>query len=222
MGEIYKVTNNNTGEIYIGATTTSFEERKKDHIRKSVSGLGHDFQNAITTYGLNSFTWEQIDTAFNIDELAKKEIEYIQKFNSINSGYNRDKGGGFQKTIYKYNLNGTLSSTFSNLTLAAITVEASKKQISRACWSVNHVFKGFLWSYEYKEPFTSESDMRKKEVSQYSLEDKFITKYLSVSEASNNNNVSKSGIAKCCRGERLTCGGYKWYYSSTNDISNNN
>ena len=211
-GIIYKVTNTQTDEVYIGATSRCVDERQRDHIRKSTTGLGHDFQNAISTYGIDAFTWEQIDTASNIDELAKKEIKYIHEFDSVNSGYNRDKGGGFQKTIYKYNLDGSLSSTFQDLSKAANTVEADKKQISRACWSINHAFRGFLWSYEYIEPFIPENDSRKKEVLQYDMDGKFLVKYISVSEASKMNNISKTCIARCCRGERVSTGGYRWHY----------
>ncbi|WP_016988899.1 GIY-YIG nuclease family protein [Flavobacterium sp. ACAM 123] len=32
---IYKAENTQTGEIYIGATTKSLEERKQDHIQKA-------------------------------------------------------------------------------------------------------------------------------------------------------------------------------------------
>ena len=46
MGEIYKVTNTITNEVYIGATTKSLEKRKSDHIQKASEGLGSCFQQA--------------------------------------------------------------------------------------------------------------------------------------------------------------------------------
>lgn len=209
---IYKVTNVITDECYIGATTKSLEERKTDHLQKAEKKVGSYFQEAIGTYGPEAFQWEQIDTASSTDELAQKEIKYIEEFDSLNTGYNSDKGGGIKKTVYRYNLDGSLNSTFEDLTSAGESIEVTKKAISKACWNVNHTLGGYLWSYDYFEPFIPNTDCRKKEVSQYDLDGNFLAKFNSVSEASRLTGVSKSGIAKCCRGERNHSGGFLWKY----------
>ncbi len=210
---IYKVTNNETNEVYIGATTKSIEGRKQDHIQKSSSGNDIKFHNAINTYGTDSFHWVQIDTASNADELAKKEIQYIDMYNSFEKGYNSDKGGGIKKTIYKYNLDGSLNSTYESLTDAGKSINVRKQDISRACWSINHTLGGYLWSYEYIEPFIPKMDNRKKEVLQYSLNGNLLAKYVSASEASRKTGISKTCITRCCRGEREHSGGFIWKYS---------
>ncbi len=171
---IYKVVNSQTNDVYIGATTKSLEERKADHLQKSNKKVGSYFQEAIGTYGPEAFTWEQIDTASSNDELASKEIMYISEYDTFESGYNSDKGGGFKKTIYKYNLEGSLQDTFNDLTSAAETITVRKQDISRACWSINHTLGGFLWSYDYKEPFILEGDNRKKEVLQLYFSSRFL------------------------------------------------
>ena len=98
---IYKVENIDSGKVYIGATSKSLKTRKKDHIKKSKKGKSYAFQNAIATYGIDAFKFEQIDTALTTDELAQKEKEYILKYNSKEQGYNSDSGAGFKKTIYQ-------------------------------------------------------------------------------------------------------------------------
>ncbi len=213
QGIIYKVINTETNEIYIGATRNSIDERKNDHIQKSNKGNGYKFHNAISTYGADSFQWFQIDTASNNNELASKEIKYISEYNTLENGYNSDKGGGFKKTVYQYNLDGTLSNTFENLTAAATSVNATKKGISKACWNVNHTLKGYLWSYDYKEKFIPDSDNRKKEVLQYNLNGNLLAQYISVAEASRKSGLSKTCISRCCRGEREQSGGFIWKYS---------
>ena len=209
---IYKAVNDKTNEVYIGATTKTIEERKQDHIQKSDSGNDIKFHNAISTYGTDSFRWEQIDTALNTDELAKKEIKYIDEYNSLEQGYNSDKGGGFKKTIYKYNLDGSLHSTFENLNDAGESINVRKQDICRACWSINHTLGGYLWSYEYSESFAPGIDCRKKEVWQYNLNGNLLVKYISVSEASRKTGLSKTCISRCCREERENSGGFLWKY----------
>lgn len=212
-GIIYKVINTETKQVYIGTTTKSIDERKKDHLQKSNKGTGYKFHNAISTYGTDSFRWIQIDTASNNDELASKEIKYILEYDSLENGYNSDKGGGFKKTVYQYNLDGTLKNSFDNLNLAAVSINATKKSISKACWNVNHTLGGYLWSYEFKEKFIPEPDSRKKEVIQYSLNGNVLALYISASEASRKSGISKTCISRWCRGEREQSGGFLWKYS---------
>ncbi len=210
---IYKVVNNLTQEVYIGATTKSIEERKTDHLQKASKKVGSYFQEAIGTYGPDAFSWEQIDTASSNDELASKEIRYISEYNALEKGLNSDSGGGIKKTVYKYNLDGSLSESFENLTLASETIGVRKQDISRACWNVNQSLGGYLWSYENLEAFVPEHDNRKKEVIQSFLDGNFIAQYISVAEASRKSGLSKTCIARCCRGERENSGGFLWKYS---------
>jgi group I intron endonuclease len=210
---IYKATNKENNLVYIGSTTKSLEERIEDHLNKANNQKGSDFQEAIGTYGSESFVWEIIDIATSTDELANKEIKYIEEYNSKENGYNADKGGGFKKTIYQYNLDGTLNQTFENLTLAGESIQVRKQDISRACWSVNNTLGGFLWSYDYVESFTLNKDHRKKEVIQYDLDGNFLAKYVSASEASRLTGLSKTCITRCCRGEREQSGGFFWKYN---------
>ena len=72
-GVIYKVTNKETGEVYIGATTNSIHQRKLDHTERSNRGKQGYFHEAIATHGSEAFNWEQIDTANSTDELAKRK-----------------------------------------------------------------------------------------------------------------------------------------------------
>ena len=46
-GIIYLVTNKKNNKKYIGATTKNIALRMQDHIQKSNTGAGYDFQHAI-------------------------------------------------------------------------------------------------------------------------------------------------------------------------------
>ncbi|WP_281227590.1 NUMOD1 domain-containing DNA-binding protein [Flavobacterium aquiphilum] len=210
---IYKAENTFTGEVYIGATTKSLEERKQDHLQKSNKKVGSYFQEAIGTYGPEAFNWEQLDTAVNPNELAQKESKYIYDFKAQEEGYNSDRGGGIQKNIYQFDRNsGVLVATYDNLENAAISVSAKAKSISNACLGYNKSCKGFYWSYSDVLNPIEKADSRIKSVSQYSMDEDFIEIFESASEASRKTGVSKTCITRCCRGEREQSGGFLWEY----------
>lgn len=211
-GIIYKVTHSGSGKVYIGATTIGIGERKKDHIRKSKKRNFHLFQNAIATFGVEAFKWEQLDTANSINELAKKEKDYIFKYNSKAEGYNSDCGAGFQKSIYFYDLNGQLLNEFKSLEAAAKYFGLTPKGVSKRCLSLNNKIVGGYVSYEFREPFVPSTDKRKKRVVQLSQDGKLIASFDSIAVASRETGINKSSIAKASRGERKSGGGYLWKF----------
>lgn len=211
--KVYKAENVENGWVYIGSTTSTVEKRQQDHLQKANQGQGHYFQEAIATYGPEAFVWEQIDTASTINELASKEKKYIREYNSKEEGYNQDSGGGFKKLVYQYNLNGKLIKTFNELQDAANAVNADKKSISAACLGKIKTCKKYYWSYDLLDGFSPIPDNRLKEVKQFDSNSVFIKKYQSIAEASKSTGVNKSCIAKCCRGERKSAGGYYWKFS---------
>jgi predicted GIY-YIG superfamily endonuclease len=210
---IYKVENTKNGYVYIGATTKSVEKRKQDHIQKAKKEYQGKFQEALMSYGVENFKWEQIDTINSIDALAQKEKEYILKYNSKENGYNSDNGGGFKKTIYQYNIeDGKLVNTYDCLENAGNAINVTKKQMCSICLSVNNKYKSFYWSYKYKEPFVPKKDLRFKKVIKYSLDNIKLEEYNSVALASKANNIIKTGIARTCRKEQRQSGGFIWKY----------
>jgi len=210
---VYKVFNEQTGQIYIGATTDSLHQRQLDHTERANRGEPNKFHDAISTYGADAFSWEQVDTANSIDELAKKEQSYIVKYNTKEAGYNSSIGGEFKKTVYQYDLkDGYLVSKYDCLQNAANVISATKKAISKACLSVNKTYGGYFWSYEYKEPFKPNKDVRKKKVLFYNLEGGTVNEFDSVADASRKTGVSKSCISRFCRGERKPPEGLIWKY----------
>jgi len=210
---VYKAQNEFTGDVYIGATTNSIHQRKLDHIERSNRGEFNKFHEAISTFGADAFLWEEIDTAESIDELAIKEKHYVLKYKAKVDGYNSDSGGGFKKTVYQYSIvDGRLVNTYNSLQNAGDAVNATKQEISRACLGVNNTYKNYYWSYIYKEPFEPNSDVRKKEVFQFSLDGNLLAKYNSASEASRQSGISKTCITRVCRGERTQTGGFNWEY----------
>ncbi len=212
---IYRVKNAITGQSYIGATTKDLEWRKKDHTQKARKKVGSKFQEAIASYPPEAFEWVQIDTANSANELAAKEKEYIIKYEARDNGYNEDRGGGFQKNIYQYDLEtGNLISCFFQLESAAIAVGVDKRTISKACLGEIKNSAGYFWSYSLSENFKPDADKRKKKVFQFYEHGELVRSYDSVAEASQMTGVNRSSIAKCCRGEYKYAGDYYWDYQN--------
>lgn len=90
---IYKITNQETGECYIGQAV-DVAKRWKDHAK---CGLGIDtpasnkLYKAIQEYGIWNFSWELLEKCSK-EELDEKERFYIDLYESYTYGYNSNTG----------------------------------------------------------------------------------------------------------------------------------
>ena len=95
-GYIYKIKFPN-GKHYIGLTSTSLEQRTKEHKTCAKNGDTRCVYNALRKYNMvDTFELIEIDTADTLEELCEKEIGYIIEYNSYymnEKGYNMTYGG---------------------------------------------------------------------------------------------------------------------------------
>lgn len=91
---IYSFTNKINGKKYIGQTCKTLEYRVAQHINYANNGHGFKLHEAIRKYGIDNFDIKVECSCSSIDELNLKEIFYINKYDSINNGYNLAPGGG--------------------------------------------------------------------------------------------------------------------------------
>lgn len=92
---IYKFTHIATGRSYIGQTIQTPNQRRLEHIADSkYSTKEYHFHNALKKYGIDAFTFEVIDSsAKSIEELNILENIYVERFDSINNGFNIRQAG---------------------------------------------------------------------------------------------------------------------------------
>lgn len=91
---IYKWTHKESGKCYIGQSIQEPNQRRLEHISGSrYTKKTYHFHNAIKKYGIDSFDWEVLDYTYTLEELNDLEEFYINKYNSINEGYNIRQGG---------------------------------------------------------------------------------------------------------------------------------
>ena len=107
MGEIYQITNNINGKIYIGKTKRTSYLRWLEHIRdsKNYPDLNIPLHKAIIKYGIENFTMNILEQDVSEIDLNSVEKYYIKLFNSNNSsiGYNATVGGDGGTTSLKLN-----------------------------------------------------------------------------------------------------------------------
>ena len=91
---IYKITNIQTGECYIGQAK-DIRKRLIDHMKHMLQidvPAGNKLYAAAREYGIESFTFELLEECPN-DKLNEKEKYYISLYQSNTIGYNSTKGG---------------------------------------------------------------------------------------------------------------------------------
>lgn len=88
-GYVYKFTLIPTGKIYIG-------QHKHQTFDENYYGSGVYWSRAISEYDKTDIKREILCWCSSLDEMNKKEIEYIAKYNStdLSIGYNLSEGGG--------------------------------------------------------------------------------------------------------------------------------
>ena len=92
MYKVYKYTSP-SNKVYIGITC------KNQTARAGKNGIGYRycpaFWNAISKYGWDNFTYEELATELTEEKAKELEIYYIKKYNSTNpnNGYNISHGG---------------------------------------------------------------------------------------------------------------------------------
>lgn len=93
MSKIYKITNNINGKIYIGKTETTISKRFKAHVNDSKRERcrHRPLYRAFNKYGIENFSIELIEETSSKD-VNKREIFWIEYYNSYHFGYNATKG----------------------------------------------------------------------------------------------------------------------------------
>lgn len=104
---IYKITNNRTGEVYIGQAQ-NLDSRLNRHLRELAQGKHHNNGMQRDHNRGDTFSFEVLEKLPNATkaDLYNSEAQYISKFNSFREGYNQTPGGVMDQFKGKYEYGG--------------------------------------------------------------------------------------------------------------------
>lgn len=88
IGGIYKITNKINNKCYIGFSHNIFK-RINDHMSNCKNPK---LKKSIEKYGVENFKFEILEILNSDYTLDHQEAYYISSYDSINNGYNIDKG----------------------------------------------------------------------------------------------------------------------------------
>lgn len=92
--KIYIIKNSVNSKVYIGQTKHKLSYRLKKHFYSAIKQLKKNkFHTAIRLLGIGNFYIEEIESLDNISDLNKREIYWIESYDSIENGYNDQYGG---------------------------------------------------------------------------------------------------------------------------------
>lgn len=225
-GYIYKIINTVNDKIYIGQTTTTIEKRFRDH-KGSVKNGKYDLYRDMRKYGIDCFDIIEIDNTnaetLNalIDKLNVLEINYIEKYDSFNNGYNNTIGGdnydilSIKKPVTQYDYDGNIINKYISVSEASRQTNISSIDISMCCNKKLYTAGGYIWRFQNKTIKPLELELIKyknRKVCQYDLNKNLINTFDTIVEASKYTSVGKASISKCCNHNNKTAGGYVFLY----------
>lgn len=116
------------------------------------------------------------------------------------------------KEVYQYTKDGIFIKKYPTIISAANDMNVAYQCISNACKDIIHTVGGYQWRFKYEGNNIGKAKTNKIAIYQYDLNDNFIKKYDSISQAGIENNFDDSNIARCCKGKYKTAYGYKWKF----------
>lgn len=210
MAYIYKIINLSNGKLYIGKTSSSIEERFKQHIKDSKKERceKRPLYDAMNKYGVENFIVEQIEEVENDEIASEREQFWIKKlrtyigFSDCN-GYNATLGGD-SKRYYDYTEVAKKYLELKSEKEVCDYFNCDKFVVQNAC-KENNI---------YIIPASEQSKINSsKKIAQLNPDtEEIIQIYNSISDAFRALNKQKSGgISKACNENRIYLG-YKWKY----------
>ena len=200
MGCIYIIKNHINSKVYVGKTTTTIEQRFKEHIRDSRKRRQEKrpLYNAMRKHGVDQFYIELIEQTENT---ADREKYWIQYYDSYHNGYNATVGGDGSEYVDKTKI--------ISLYQECLNIKEVRRQTGHDEGTISKILKEFNipvhWSKETirkeKSKHIAKLDVNTNDV---------INVYFSIKEAAVTMGVAKQSISKALRSKSHKALGFIW------------
>lgn len=117
------------------------------------------------------------------------------------------------KKVTQYDTYGNVINCFDSQVDAALCLNLDNANISSCCRGLVKTCGGYVW--RFNDDSFNKYDVHinnKKPVVQYSMNNVFIKRYNSISEAGSSCNISPNNIIICCKNKRKYAGDFIWKY----------
>lgn len=230
---IYKFENVINHMVYIGQAM-NLDARYAKHI-KNINDQSHqeDLYIALRVYGINSFTYEILESFEIFDQNLLNELEcyYINFYNSLKpNGYNMVPGGNNGagiakgKAVEQYSLNGDFIAEYPSAHQADLATGINYSSICACCRNEITHTKNYQWKYKNDNKIISpliNVKIFNRPILQFDLTGNIVAEYVTMKEASEKTAISKPLISKVCNNKGNTAGGFFWAFKDNTDIINN-
>lgn len=213
---IYVIINTENNKKYIGKTSQKIENRFKEHLYRAAHHK-HDYlplYAAINKYGIDKFSVKLVEVVGDIKQLNEREQFWIKEFSSLSPlGYNLTFGGDGTILYDRDKVKELFQQGLRQKEIMAL-LGVSKVTLYR-------IRKDLGIEYTRQNP---QKRANQKEVSQYSLDNKFLRRFENLQEAAKficstdknlNENYVSINIGKCCRQDPKRKSAYKYIWKYT-------
>jgi uncharacterized protein YjcR len=137
-GFIYKITNKVNNKVYIGQTRFTVESRWRQHIKNyNIEKRKQPLYLAFEKYGLDNFSVETVEEV-DVSKLDEREIYWIAKYNSFNSGYNATIGGKGGRLLL---WTDSMYEEIRTMYLSGFTTNHIAKKYNVSSWTIAEILK---------------------------------------------------------------------------------
>lgn len=212
---IYCITNLINGKQYVGKTTTTIEQRFKEHCRGSKKQYkNRPLYDAFNKYGIENFKIECLEEIEDESILSDREIYWINELGTYGKGgYNATKGGDGSSIydpkdfVYLYNLGYSINKIAQEIGCDRETASRILKAHGVEIRSCDKKVRQYDLANNYIRTFDSQTKAAEW-INEYIYPNKSVQNIL-------------SGINKCCLGKQQKSCGYRWQ-NDFDDIPMNN
>lgn len=228
-GIIYVHINKKNGKAYVGQTIQTLQDR---WAKGSTYTGCTNFYYAIQKYGWDNFEHKVLECGLNADELNEREKYWINKYDSIQNGYNIREGGNEQhlteihkEKIRLANVKKLGRSVIClNTGIVYDSITSAKKDtgaehIGDCCSgkikTAGRDKEGNALIWKYIEDYTGKEKItlikqQRKQTKVLCIETQI--EYNSAREAERITGVDSTSIGRVCNGIRKSAGGYHWQW----------